>query len=203
MTTASYISNDTKLSVSNRIGCSEEKTAVEYSSYKSCTSNVSGNNLNYPQCSSSGNNSSIMNRNFEWVCTAAQAAMALQVHGFLNATGMSSYSIRLQHASLPDLDYHQRYCGEHHPYSQQPSSSGSTNWGPAYNMTFVESTLDDDYPPSKLPSSHRPYLSVEKEVTTIDTIRSTFRLPTPSGLQSVQKDNIFNSENKMISDSIP
>jgi hypothetical protein len=33
MTTASYISNDTKLSVSNRIGCSEEKPAVEYSSY--------------------------------------------------------------------------------------------------------------------------------------------------------------------------
>jgi hypothetical protein len=142
MTAASYISNDTKLSAFNRIGFSEEKTVVEYSSYKSCTGNAIGNN---PHCSSSGNNSTVMSRNFDWVRTAAQAAMALQVHGFLNATGMSSYSTRLQHASLPDLDYHQRYRGEYHPYSQQPSSSGSTNWGPANNTTFVESTLDDDY----------------------------------------------------------
>ncbi len=57
--------------------------------------------------------------------------------------------------------------------------------------------------PSKLPSFHRPYFSVEKEVSTIDTIGAAFRLPTPSGFQSVQKDNIFNSQNNDISDSIP
>lgn len=39
--------------------------------------------------------------NFAWVRTAAQAAMALQVHGMLETTGMQSASARLQHASLP------------------------------------------------------------------------------------------------------
>jgi hypothetical protein len=71
------------------------------------------------------------------------------------------------------------------------------------NNTICSLSPASPPPPSKLPNSHRPYLSVEKEVTTIETIGYTFRLPTPSGLQSVQKDNIFNSENKVISDSIP
>jgi hypothetical protein len=39
--------------------------------------------------------------NFAWVRTAAQAAMALKVHGMLETTGMQSASARLQHASLP------------------------------------------------------------------------------------------------------
>jgi len=38
---------------------------------------------------------------FTWVRTAAQAAMALRVHGMLETTGMPSASARLQHASLP------------------------------------------------------------------------------------------------------
>ena len=38
---------------------------------------------------------------FAWVRTAAQAAMALRVHGMLETTGMPSASARLQHASLP------------------------------------------------------------------------------------------------------
>jgi len=41
--------------------------------------------------------------NFAWVRTAAQAAVALQVHGMLETTGMNSASARLQHASLPVL----------------------------------------------------------------------------------------------------
>jgi hypothetical protein len=41
--------------------------------------------------------------NFTWVRTAAQAAMALHVHGILETTGMPSASARLQHASLPSL----------------------------------------------------------------------------------------------------
>lgn len=42
--------------------------------------------------------------NLSWVRTAAQAAMALKLHGILEATGYSSTSARLQHASLPNLD---------------------------------------------------------------------------------------------------
>jgi hypothetical protein len=41
--------------------------------------------------------------NFAWVRTAAQAAVALQLHGMLETTGMQSASARLQHASLPAL----------------------------------------------------------------------------------------------------
>lgn len=40
---------------------------------------------------------------FAWVRTAAQAAMALQVHGMLETTGMPSASARLQHAALPSF----------------------------------------------------------------------------------------------------
>jgi hypothetical protein len=41
--------------------------------------------------------------NFAWVRTAAQAAVALQLHGMLETTGMQSASARLQHASLPSF----------------------------------------------------------------------------------------------------
>jgi len=40
---------------------------------------------------------------FTWTRTAAQAAMALRVHGMLETTGMPSASARLQHASLPSF----------------------------------------------------------------------------------------------------
>lgn len=42
--------------------------------------------------------------NLSWVRTAAQAAMALKVHGILETTGLPSASARLQHASLPSFD---------------------------------------------------------------------------------------------------
>lgn len=40
-------------------------------------------------------------KNLSWVRTAAQAAMALKVHGMLETTGLPSASAKLQHASLP------------------------------------------------------------------------------------------------------
>jgi len=42
--------------------------------------------------------------NLAWVRTAAQAAVALQVHGILETTGLPSASARLQHASLPSFN---------------------------------------------------------------------------------------------------
>ncbi|GKY96950.1 hypothetical protein MPSEU_000654000 [Mayamaea pseudoterrestris] len=54
------------------------------------------------QASNSSSNSGMVT-NFAWVRTAAQAAMALHVHGMLETTGLSSASARLQHASLPLL----------------------------------------------------------------------------------------------------
>jgi len=44
--------------------------------------------------------------NLGWVRTAAQAAMALKVHGLLETTGLPSASARLQHASLPYFSNH-------------------------------------------------------------------------------------------------
>lgn len=43
--------------------------------------------------------------NLSWVRTAAQAAVALQLHGVLETTGMPSASARLQHASLPSFGH--------------------------------------------------------------------------------------------------
>jgi hypothetical protein len=42
--------------------------------------------------------------NLAWVRTAAQAAVALQLHGVLETTGLPSASARLQHASLPSFN---------------------------------------------------------------------------------------------------
>lgn len=43
-------------------------------------------------------------QNLSWVRTAAQAAIALKLHGILDATGYNSASAKLQHASLPKFD---------------------------------------------------------------------------------------------------
>ena len=56
-----------------------------------------------PLWSASGSNESSHPPNLTWVRTAAQAAMALRVHGMLETTGMPSASARLQHASLPSF----------------------------------------------------------------------------------------------------
>ena len=45
-----------------------------------------------------------MQPNLAWVRTAAQAAVALQLHGILETTGLPSASARLQHASLPTFN---------------------------------------------------------------------------------------------------
>lgn len=52
-----------------------------------------------------------MSPSFAWVRTVAQAAMALQVHGILETSGMQSASARLQHASLPAFGISTRTSG--------------------------------------------------------------------------------------------
>ena len=49
---------------------------------------------------------------YGWVRTAAQAAIALRIHGMLETTGMPSASARLQHASLPQFAAHRRYADD-------------------------------------------------------------------------------------------
>ena len=50
------------------------------------------------------NSGTSMHPNLSWVRTAAQAAVALQLHGILETTGLPSVSARLQHASLPSFN---------------------------------------------------------------------------------------------------
>lgn len=96
-----------------------------------------------------------------WIRHAAQAAVTLKVHGILNATGMSTYSAKLQHASLPDFDYHQSYRGtsqnihpthlKANPTNPQAHSKGfdgnaaEIQSGFESKVTSVECGLDDEY----------------------------------------------------------
>lgn len=143
----------TGLEATKRLLLLEDVTSANklYSSEDNSSSSSSNNNNNNSNHGTSNNN---IFSNLDWVRTAAQAAMALQVHGLLNATGMSTYSAKLQHASLPDLDYHQRYRGDYHhspppPLHHQSVHSdaeiqNNDNWE-SDGVTLVESTLDDDY----------------------------------------------------------
>ena len=142
----------TGLEATKRLLILEDVTSANklYSSEDN-TSNSSSNNNNN---SNHGTSNIHIFSNLDWVRTAAQAAMALQVHGFLNATGMSTYSAKLQHASLPDLDYHQRYRGDYHhsppppPHHQSTHSDAESHNNDTWEsdgVTLVESTLDDDY----------------------------------------------------------
>jgi hypothetical protein len=49
--------------------------------------------------------SSSQQPNLSWVRTAAQAAVAIQLHGVLETSGLPSASARLQHASLPSFGH--------------------------------------------------------------------------------------------------
>jgi len=59
---------------------------------------------------------------YGWVRTAAQAAIALRIHGMLETTGMPSASARLQHASLPTFPrgrWDSDTGSDHHPQQTQ------------------------------------------------------------------------------------
>ncbi|CAJ1961037.1 unnamed protein product [Cylindrotheca closterium] len=52
-----------------------------------------------------GNSSGSNQPNLSWVRTAAQAAVAVQLHGVLETSGLPAASARLQHASLPSFGH--------------------------------------------------------------------------------------------------
>lgn len=106
--------------------------------------------------------------NFAWVRTAAQAAMALKVHGMLETTGLQSASARLQHASLPSFG---RDVGreEDDGYAQQISHSPlednllaqATCTGNDFEEGVVNVDGDDGYDllPLPVPAPERRILS--------------------------------------------
>jgi len=61
--------------------------------------------------------------NLSWVRSAAQAAVALKLHGILETTGMPSASAKLQHASLPEFDNGKQQHGEEDSNDRSPRST--------------------------------------------------------------------------------
>ena len=79
------------------------------------------------------------NPNLAWIRTAAQAAMALKVHGILDATGCASASAKLQHASLPSFDTSKWWRGEYNTPNLSTSTSSPSNEKDAENDHGEES----------------------------------------------------------------
>jgi hypothetical protein len=78
---------------------------------KEQTPHIDDGKMQIPFWPSNGTGVSPNSPNFAWVRTAAQAAVALQLHGMLETTGMQSASARLQHASLPSFGASARTSG--------------------------------------------------------------------------------------------
>jgi hypothetical protein len=109
--------------------------------------------------------------NFAWVRTAAQAAVALQVHGILETTGMQSASARLQHASLPAFGSYARSSGWDEidvatPHGREVAPSG----GEAKEIhSFEDGVVNDDgfdLLPLPVPAPERRILTVGSTGTT-------------------------------------
>ena len=75
--------------------------------------------------------------NLSWVRSAAQAAVALRLHGVLETTGMPSASAKLQQASLPNFDNGKQQYGEED--ASPKSADGNMNeHGKASNRDSVD-----------------------------------------------------------------
>lgn len=124
------------------------------------------------------NSVSLESSNFAWVRTAAQAAMALKVHGILETTGLQSASARLQHASLPSFG---REAGreEEDSYSQHVTQisldDNLLNQGACIANDFEVGVInvdgDDGYDllPLPVPAPERRILSAGSELVHAQT----------------------------------
>jgi hypothetical protein len=83
--------------------CNQMNNGGSYLGDSSTTGNISTSNIEkiFSQSLFSQGTPLSTNQNLSWVRTAAQAALALRLHGILETTGCESASAKLQHASLP------------------------------------------------------------------------------------------------------
>jgi hypothetical protein len=94
-----------------------------------------------------------------WIRTAAQAAVALKVHGFLETTGLQSASAKLQHAALPSYGK-QRWKND---CSDEEGSAEGGAEGAAVANNFEEGVVHDDgfdLLPLPVPAPERRILTV-------------------------------------------
>lgn len=83
---------------------------------------------------------------YGWVRTAAQAAIALRIHGMLETTGMPSASARLQHASLPVFSAGRRWAddlinSEHQTGSSQAGSASGDAPAVPHHVGFEDGVV--------------------------------------------------------------
>lgn len=119
--------------------------------------------------------------NLSWVRTAAQAALAIQLHGVLETTGYQSASAKLQHASLPKFSKVGAYTthdgNTDDVNKQEESTESSVDF--EEGIVCVESNLEDtsnydnihgrgyDMLPSPLPLPERSALCAGSLLPTI------------------------------------
>lgn len=100
---------------------------------------------------------------FAWVRTAAQAAMALKVHGMLETTGLPSVSAKLQHAALPDFGPLARKSEWDDRSLEQGKASPPEVTSTLEGSNFEDGVVDDDgydLLPLPVPAPERRILTV-------------------------------------------
>ncbi len=138
--------------------------------------------------------------NLAWVRTAAQAAVALQLHGVLETTGLPSASARLQHASLPSFknsrnstwgdDDGERVTRNDSEDSPEDNVEESFEEGVMHVKDELESSLDPfaeddddgngyDLLPLPVPAPERQILTVGEPKTLDSKKEARFRYGTP------------------------
>eukprot|EP00588_Corethron_pennatum_P003403 CAMPEP_0194293256 /NCGR_PEP_ID=MMETSP0169-20130528/47522_1 /TAXON_ID=218684 /ORGANISM="Corethron pennatum, Strain L29A3" /LENGTH=661 /DNA_ID=CAMNT_0039041705 /DNA_START=153 /DNA_END=2135 /DNA_ORIENTATION=+ len=124
---------------------------------------------------------------FTWIRSAAQAAVYLRLYGMLDAAGMSSASVRLQHASLPTFTFSSwrggdggAADGDRVEARPPPRASTPSSYGEGARQ--VSSELDADTDGYDLvDATAAPTLSPLREV---GALRATAALPSAESVSS-------------------
>ncbi|KAL3941523.1 MAG: hypothetical protein SGBAC_004141 [Bacillariaceae sp.] len=89
----------------------------------------------------SGNGSGSNQPNLSWVRTAAQAAVAVQLHGVLETSGLPAASARLQHASLPNFGHSRKSTWNEDEGEQTDQPEATGNPVQAQDQQFEEGVI--------------------------------------------------------------
>ena len=130
------------------------------------------------------------NPNLAWIRTAAQAAMALKVHGILDATGCASASAKLQHASLPRFDTSKWWRGDYNTHNNDSSYKK--------NKQGEHSTNDDQDKKSEDQCFENGVVSIESE---LEADEGYDLLPSPT--QTTNSTNSTPSQSNTSRDAHP
>ena len=80
--------------------------------------------------------------NLVWVRSAAQAAMALKLHGILETTGMPSASAKLQHASLPNYSERKKEWGDEDDSPNSSNEKQANDFGVRDGRNFEDAVVN-------------------------------------------------------------